>query len=229
MVHEILVFSNLGQNHSHDAGLHPNSIHAGIKAVLQTHPVYETLGLAVKQPAWVLVATEIGWEVQVLLWKGKTINQARESCCAWLALTARHQISGELSHVTRDCSTNMRSGEHFNTESALFITFFFFTITSFFNMEKKTQTSNTFSLLPALLLLIMLLLSPSAGCNILEGTQSLFSETSFFTNLKLREQSVNFPTLPFSSLCFLEVHAGLLFPKLRKKAEDPGQSYKYLI
>lgn len=51
MVHEILVFSNLGQNHSRDAGLHPNSIHAGIKAVLQTHPVYETLGLAVKQPA----------------------------------------------------------------------------------------------------------------------------------------------------------------------------------
>lgn len=67
MVHEILMFSNLGQNHSPDAGLHPNSIHAGIKAVLQTHPVYETLGLAVKQPAWVLVAIEIGWEIQVLL------------------------------------------------------------------------------------------------------------------------------------------------------------------
>lgn len=75
----------------------------------------------------------------------------------------------------------------------------------------------------------MLLLSPSAGCSMLEGTQSLFSETSFFTNLKLREQSVNFPTLPFPGLCFLEVHVGLLFPKLREKAEEPGNSYRYLV
>lgn len=79
-------------------------------------------------------------------------------------------------------------------------------------------------LLPALLFLIMLLLSPSAGCNILEGTHSLFSETSFFTNLKFREESVNFPTFPFPGLCFLEVHVGLLFPKLRKKTEDSEQS-----
>lgn len=113
-------------------------------------------------------------------------------------------------------------------EKVHFLSLFFFTIASFFSIEKKKhQTSNTFSLLPALLLLIMLLLSPSAGCNILEGTQSLFSETSFFTNLKLRKQSVNFPTLPLPGLCFLEVHVGLLFPKLRKKAEDPGQSYRY--
>lgn len=114
--------------------------------------------------------------------------------------------------------------EYFNIESALFITSFL--ITSFFSMKKKKKASNTFSLLlPALLFLIMLLLSPSAGCNILEGTQSLFSETSFFTNLKFREQAVNFPTFPFSGLCFLGVHVGQLFPKLRKKAEDPGQSY----
>lgn len=66
----------------------------------------------------------------------------------------------------------------------------------------------------------MLLLSPSAGCNILEGTQSLFSEMSFFTNLKFREQSLNFSRFLFPGLCFLEVHVEQLFPKLRKKAED---------
>lgn len=123
----------------------------------------------------------------------------------------------------------MHSRKYFNTESAVFITFFFFFYcrVHFQDGEKNHQTSNTFSLLPALLLLIMLLLSPSAGCNILEGTQSLFSETSFFTNLKLKKQSVTFPTLLFPGLCFLEVHVGPLFPKLRKKGENPGQSYRY--
>lgn len=71
MVHEILMCSNLGQKHSPDAGLHPKSIHDRIKAVLQAHPVQETLGLTVKP---VLTAIEVGWEIQVLFRKGKTIK-----------------------------------------------------------------------------------------------------------------------------------------------------------
>lgn len=41
--------------------------------------------------------------------------------------------------------------------------------------------------LPGMLLLLRLLsASPSAGCSKLEGTQSVFSETSFFTNLNVQ-------------------------------------------
>lgn len=221
MVHEILMFSNLGQKHSPDAGLHPKSIHARIKAVLQAHPVYKTLRLAVKQPAWVLTAIEVGWEIQVLLRKGKTIKpgQGKLLCLTSSDTQAPNFRLAQPCHQRLQHSYALRWVLQYR--SVLFITFF---LSHSFSVWR---TSNTFSLLPALLLLIMLLLSPSAGCNMLEGTQSLFSETSFFTNLKLREQSVNFPTLPFPGLCSLEVHVGLLFPKLRKEAEDPGQSYRY--
>lgn len=228
MVHEILMFSNLGQKHSSDAGLHPNSTHARIKVVLQAHPVYETLGLAVKQPAWVLIAIEVGWETQVLLRKGTTIKSGQRNL---LCLTSSDTQAPNF-RLAQPCHQKLQHRHAarwvLQYRKHTFYHFFFLLLHPFSVWRKKPhQTSNTFSLLPALLLLIMLLLSPSAGCNILEGTQSLFSDTSFFTNLKLREQSVNFPTLTFPGLCFSEVHVGLLFPELRKKAEDPGQSYRY--
>lgn len=75
-VDEILIFSNLDQNHSPDADLNPNGTCVRMKAMPQlqhTQPC-NTLVLAVKYLAQVLVVTGIWWKIQIPSEKGKIIR-----------------------------------------------------------------------------------------------------------------------------------------------------------
>ena len=120
MVHKILMFSNPDQHHSPDVDLNPNATRVRMKAILQLQHTlpFDTLGLAAKQPAWILVATGGCCKIQVLPRKRKTIKPCQgKLLCLTSSDTHSTKFQANSAASPGTAAQTYAQAEYFNTGS----------------------------------------------------------------------------------------------------------------